>query len=305
MPIGDWGRSCQRPRRTPQVARSAGIACAVNVAALIGSPVAHSLSPAIHQAAFDAAGVDWRYVAFDVPAGRADEALAAMRVARHRRAVGHDTAQGAGRRLGGRPGARRGHVAIRQHGRRRGRRSARGTQHRRPGFHRRPACRWCRCVRNARRRDRRRSCGAQHRRRPRSRRGRLRRRVQPNGTQDRRRHRPRSVDGAPGSLGTSRCRHPRRRRADRQRHVRRFRLRRSWPSIRRCCIRNTSSPISSITRSTRRCCAPHVRLERARSTGSACSSTRPPSNSSCGSTISPTSLRCAPQPQSELARRAA
>jgi shikimate dehydrogenase len=51
----------------------------VHVAALIGSPVGHSLSPVIHQAAFDAAGIDWRYVAFDVPAGRADEALAAMR----------------------------------------------------------------------------------------------------------------------------------------------------------------------------------------------------------------------------------
>jgi shikimate dehydrogenase len=51
----------------------------MNVAALIGSPVEHSLSPVIHQAAFDAAGLDWRYVAFDVAAGRADEALAAMR----------------------------------------------------------------------------------------------------------------------------------------------------------------------------------------------------------------------------------
>ncbi len=51
-----------------------------NVAALIGSPVAHSLSPVIHRAAFAAAGVDWSYVAFDVPAGRAGEALAAMRV---------------------------------------------------------------------------------------------------------------------------------------------------------------------------------------------------------------------------------
>jgi shikimate dehydrogenase len=50
------------------------------VAALIGSPVGHSLSPVIHQAAFDAAGIDWRYVAFEVPAGRADDALAAMRV---------------------------------------------------------------------------------------------------------------------------------------------------------------------------------------------------------------------------------
>ncbi len=51
----------------------------MNVAALIGSPVGHSLSPVIHQAAFDAAGVDWRYVAFDVPAGGAVGALAAMR----------------------------------------------------------------------------------------------------------------------------------------------------------------------------------------------------------------------------------
>jgi shikimate dehydrogenase len=50
------------------------------VAALIGSPVEHSLSPAIHQAAFDAAGIDWIYAAFDVAPGRAAEAIAAMRV---------------------------------------------------------------------------------------------------------------------------------------------------------------------------------------------------------------------------------
>ena len=50
------------------------------VAALIGSPVEHSLSPAIHQAAFDAAGIDWTYAAFDVAPGRAAEAIAAMRV---------------------------------------------------------------------------------------------------------------------------------------------------------------------------------------------------------------------------------
>ena len=50
------------------------------VAALVGSPVAHSLSPAIHRAAFAAAGVDWSYVAFDVPSGRG--AAAARRDAR-------------------------------------------------------------------------------------------------------------------------------------------------------------------------------------------------------------------------------
>jgi shikimate dehydrogenase len=50
------------------------------LAALIGSPVEHSLSPVIHQAAFDSAGVDWAYVAFDVAPGRAADALDAMRV---------------------------------------------------------------------------------------------------------------------------------------------------------------------------------------------------------------------------------
>ncbi|MFN3254562.1 MAG: shikimate dehydrogenase [Ilumatobacter sp.] len=50
------------------------------LAAVIGSPVVHSLSPAIHRAAFAAAGIDWSYVAFDVPAGKADEALSAMRL---------------------------------------------------------------------------------------------------------------------------------------------------------------------------------------------------------------------------------
>ena len=49
------------------------------VAALIGSPVAHSLSPAIHRAAFAAAGLDWSYVAFEVTEGQADRALDAMR----------------------------------------------------------------------------------------------------------------------------------------------------------------------------------------------------------------------------------
>jgi shikimate dehydrogenase len=50
------------------------------LAGLIGSPVDHSLSPAIHRAGFAAAGVDWSYVAFDVPDGSAGAALDAMRV---------------------------------------------------------------------------------------------------------------------------------------------------------------------------------------------------------------------------------
>lgn len=53
---------------------------APRIAGVIGSPVAHSLSPVIHQAAFDAAGVDWTYTAFEVAAGAARGALDAMRV---------------------------------------------------------------------------------------------------------------------------------------------------------------------------------------------------------------------------------
>lgn len=50
-----------------------------HVAAVIGDPVRHSLSPALHNAAFDALGLDWAYVAFTVAAGDAARAIAAMR----------------------------------------------------------------------------------------------------------------------------------------------------------------------------------------------------------------------------------
>lgn len=49
------------------------------VAAVIGDPVRHSLSPAIHNAAFAAAGLDWVYVALTVPAGDGAAAVEAMR----------------------------------------------------------------------------------------------------------------------------------------------------------------------------------------------------------------------------------
>jgi shikimate dehydrogenase len=49
------------------------------LAAVIGSPVTHTLSPALHNAAFAAGGLDWVYVAFDVAPGDAPEALRAMR----------------------------------------------------------------------------------------------------------------------------------------------------------------------------------------------------------------------------------
>lgn len=50
------------------------------VAAVIGSPVRHSLSPVIHNAAFNASGVDWVYVALEVDIQHAAGAIDAMRV---------------------------------------------------------------------------------------------------------------------------------------------------------------------------------------------------------------------------------
>ena len=49
------------------------------VAGVIGSPVTHSRSPAIHNAAFAAAGIDWTFVAFEVAPGHAARALDGMR----------------------------------------------------------------------------------------------------------------------------------------------------------------------------------------------------------------------------------
>ncbi len=47
---------------------------------MIGSPVRHSLSPVIHNAAFRALGLDWAYLAFEVAPGAAGGAIEAMRV---------------------------------------------------------------------------------------------------------------------------------------------------------------------------------------------------------------------------------
>ena len=46
---------------------------------MIGDPIHHSLSPALHNAAFHALGLDWVYVAFPVAAGQGAAAVAAMR----------------------------------------------------------------------------------------------------------------------------------------------------------------------------------------------------------------------------------
>ncbi len=49
------------------------------LAGVIGHPVAHSLSPALHNAGFASLRLDWVYLAFDVAAGETAAALVAMR----------------------------------------------------------------------------------------------------------------------------------------------------------------------------------------------------------------------------------
>jgi shikimate dehydrogenase len=49
------------------------------LAAVIGDPVRHSLSPTIHNAGFRAVDLDWAYLAFEVPAGGGAAAVEAMR----------------------------------------------------------------------------------------------------------------------------------------------------------------------------------------------------------------------------------
>ena len=49
------------------------------LAGVIGDPVRHSLSPALHNAGFAHLGLDWTYVAFEVSAGGGAGAVAAMR----------------------------------------------------------------------------------------------------------------------------------------------------------------------------------------------------------------------------------
>ncbi len=52
---------------------------ATRVTGVIGDPVTHSLSPALHNAAYAALGLDWVSVPFPVSASKGSEAVAAMR----------------------------------------------------------------------------------------------------------------------------------------------------------------------------------------------------------------------------------
>ena len=51
------------------------LSASTRLVALLGHPVAHSLSPRMQNAAFAAAGLDWAYVALDVPPEGLDDAV--------------------------------------------------------------------------------------------------------------------------------------------------------------------------------------------------------------------------------------
>jgi shikimate dehydrogenase len=54
----------------------------MDVAAVIGFPIRHSLSPAIHNAAFDELGLDWIYLQLAVPPDRPADGVRALRLLR-------------------------------------------------------------------------------------------------------------------------------------------------------------------------------------------------------------------------------
>ena len=51
---------------------------ATQIAAVVGWPIEHSLSPVIHNAAYEALGLDWAYVALPVAPGAVPAALAGI-----------------------------------------------------------------------------------------------------------------------------------------------------------------------------------------------------------------------------------
>ena len=63
------------------VASSVTLGASTRVVALLGHPVSHSLSPRMQNAAFAARGLDWAYVALDVPPDRLADAVRGLAAA--------------------------------------------------------------------------------------------------------------------------------------------------------------------------------------------------------------------------------
>ncbi|MDX2168884.1 MAG: shikimate dehydrogenase, partial [Deltaproteobacteria bacterium] len=67
------------PSRSSLVAHRSSLSGRTRVVGIIGDPVSHSRSPAMHNAAFAALKLDWVYVPFPVAAADVGAALAAVR----------------------------------------------------------------------------------------------------------------------------------------------------------------------------------------------------------------------------------
>jgi shikimate dehydrogenase len=67
------------PGSAPPADRARRLSAATAVVGVMGDPISHSLSPLLHNTAFDALGLDWVSVGFPVPSGRAQVALAGAR----------------------------------------------------------------------------------------------------------------------------------------------------------------------------------------------------------------------------------
>ncbi|MFL5912373.1 MAG: hypothetical protein ACJ768_17610, partial [Gaiellaceae bacterium] len=81
--LHDHGRGVRPGRGTlrpgPPARRRAGAHPLLSeLAAVLGFPVGHSLSPVMHNAAFAALGLDWHYVKLPVPPERFDETVRAL-----------------------------------------------------------------------------------------------------------------------------------------------------------------------------------------------------------------------------------
>src|SRR5439155_21506282 len=68
-------RSITTSPTTTTISSTTSISTGTRLVALLGHPVAHSLSPQMQNAAFAARGLDWTYVALDVPPEQLEEAV--------------------------------------------------------------------------------------------------------------------------------------------------------------------------------------------------------------------------------------
>ena len=81
--VGHLGK-CQVSSLGASVRFAMPVSAKTRVCAILGHPVGHSLSPAMHNAAFEALGLDFTYVAHDVLPERLPEAIAGIRALGYR-----------------------------------------------------------------------------------------------------------------------------------------------------------------------------------------------------------------------------